>query len=400
MFEKLDDQEFVDLIFTSEDRLDLRYVEEAKQRAKVVVPLLCKVLQQERNYTAAVPAWWGVIHATYLLGILGEERALEALLAAGRFSKAYDIDWIWEALPEAYLRLGPSIVPRLKEYVAGHAKEWDDVTIESDGLWNFWEAHPERREDIEGFFLGLLEGEENDPTLNASVIADFALAGRRDLKPLFDEKFDRGEVDLDVFTRDNLEAFLEDQKSTPGYRKDLEGFYSTEAIEERQERWKEEDENAERRSLEQFLIEHHNRIGRNEKCPCGSGKKFKKCHLPWVEDELMRIRDEQERKEVLWQNLGAVRAERRAETEIRRLLASKGRTELFPLIRKQVIAFVTAQDEEVQARGFSGFFQQVLALLEFEGKEEVEQFMGSFQEYVNAVAHQYHGHPRGGAPTQ
>jgi len=23
------------------------------------------------------------------------------------------------------------------------------------------------------------------------------------------------------------------------------------------------------------------KIGRNEKCPCGSGRKYKKCHGPW-----------------------------------------------------------------------------------------------------------------------
>ena len=50
-------------------------------------------------------------------------------------------------------------------------------------------------------------------------------------------------------------------------------------------------------------MEHHNRIGRNEKCPCGSGKKFKKCHLPRVEDELMRKRDEEASEEMLWEDI-------------------------------------------------------------------------------------------------
>lgn len=26
------------------------------------------------------------------------------------------------------------------------------------------------------------------------------------------------------------------------------------------------------------LRQEHGKIGRNEKCPCGSGKKYKKCH--------------------------------------------------------------------------------------------------------------------------
>ncbi|MFC1935150.1 SEC-C metal-binding domain-containing protein [Chloroflexota bacterium] len=26
------------------------------------------------------------------------------------------------------------------------------------------------------------------------------------------------------------------------------------------------------------MHQRHGKIGRNEKCPCGSGKKYKKCH--------------------------------------------------------------------------------------------------------------------------
>lgn len=27
------------------------------------------------------------------------------------------------------------------------------------------------------------------------------------------------------------------------------------------------------------IVHEHRKIGRNEPCPCGSGKKFKKCHI-------------------------------------------------------------------------------------------------------------------------
>ena len=146
-------------------------------------------------------------------------------------------------------------------------------------------------------------------------------------------------------------------------------------------------------------MEHHNRIGRNEKCPCGSGKKFKKCHFPWVEDELMRRRDEEASEKILWENIGAIKAERRAETELRRFLAAKGQTELFPLIKEKVLEFVKAPDEEFRAKGFSDHIQEIFSLMEFEGTKEAEQFMNAFQEYLNAMTHQYEGHPRNGGMT-
>jgi uncharacterized protein YecA (UPF0149 family) len=32
--------------------------------------------------------------------------------------------------------------------------------------------------------------------------------------------------------------------------------------------------------MDDFLLENLNSISRNDPCPCGSGKAFKKCHLP------------------------------------------------------------------------------------------------------------------------
>lgn len=395
MFEKLDDQKFVNRLFTHEDRLDLKYVEEARRRAKSVVPLFCEILLQEKNYKRRGKAWWGVIHATFLLGILAEESAFDALLSSGKFSDVYDIDWIWEALPECYFRLGPAVIPRLKGHIAGHKLgEYDHVTFQIEGLWNFWEAFPNERQGIEEFLLTVLKTCKNDPALNANLIADFSQIGRLDLKPFFIEMFDRGEVDLEVLTRDDMEHFFEKMDRAPGFRKDLEKFYSREEIEKRQKRWKEEDERAERRVFENYLLENYKQIGRNDKCPCGSGKKYKKCHLPWVEDELIRMRDEEESEDILWENIGAIKAERRAESELRKFLTSKQQTELFPIIKGKVLELVKAQDEEFRAKGFSGYFQEIFSLLKFDKKEEAEHFMNALQEYLNAVAHQYQGHPR------
>ena len=217
MFEDLDDQTFVHHIFRSEDRLDLKYVEEAKRRAKSVAPLLSEVLLQEKNYKRRGKAWWGVIHATHLLGILGGESALSALLAASRFSNIYGIDWIWEALPESYLRLGPAITPRLEEHIEGHrTEEYEVISSEVEGLWNIWQVHPNRRQGIEDFFLKLLQSRGNTAAFNANVIADFALIGRTDLRPLFVQMFDRGEVDLEVLTREDMEHFLDNVNAPPG----------------------------------------------------------------------------------------------------------------------------------------------------------------------------------------
>ncbi len=50
MYQNLSDKEFLGLLFTSEGRLGMDYVEEAKTRRLVAIPFLCDVLTRESNY--------------------------------------------------------------------------------------------------------------------------------------------------------------------------------------------------------------------------------------------------------------------------------------------------------------------------------------------------------------
>ena len=64
-------------------------------------------------------------------------------------------------------------------------------------------------------------------------------------------------------------------------------FYAPEAIEERRRRWAEADAELERGegelvdaegdALDEPFVRAEPKVGRNDPCPCGSGKKYKKC---------------------------------------------------------------------------------------------------------------------------
>ena len=94
MYQNLSDKEFLGLIFTSERRLGMDYVEEAKTRRLVVIPFLRDVLTKESNYHFEDKRFWGVVHAVHILGILGDSRAFEAFISANKFSHKHAIDWI------------------------------------------------------------------------------------------------------------------------------------------------------------------------------------------------------------------------------------------------------------------------------------------------------------------
>ncbi len=224
MYQDLSDRKFVQLIFTSEGSLGLEYFEEARTRRSVVIPFLCDVLAKESNYRFEDKRFWGVIHAVHILGILEDLRAFEALLSASKFSRKYDIDWIWDALPECYLRLGNGAIPKLMSHIEASKYDSDLVGGEIFGLWNLWEAYPKEREEIEDFMLRVIKDPEAHPVTRVSLIADFAQLGRKNLKPLFEGFCERGEKGFDILTMEDLGYFFDSVHCPPTSHYGLEAF--------------------------------------------------------------------------------------------------------------------------------------------------------------------------------
>jgi hypothetical protein len=229
-----------------------------------------------------------------------------------------------------------------------------------------------------------------DPEIKGHIVADFAEIGRNDLRPLFDNLFDRGEIDLETVTPDDVEYFLKQDSKIPGFIMGIEKFYSKEAIDKRKERWKREEE----LDFLDFLLENYHKIGKNELCPCGSGKKFKKCHLPILEARKREIEPaeaEEERSEQLFENRLAISMEREAEMKIRQILSRYDKTHLFKEIKENVIRAIKAPSEEFLEKGMSYYLQPVLDKLEFLSEREVKEFLEHLRNYWNAISQLYKG---------
>jgi hypothetical protein len=120
-----------------------------------------------------------------------------------------------------------------------------------------------------------------------------AMLGMSDQKILVKKAFDRGFIDSHVLGFDDFEQDLKRGIECPGepWRPDdheytlfgdtideLSGWYCfTEQYNEDQERWRQQaDTNP---TFSQSYENPFKGVGRNDPCPCGSGKKFKKCCL-------------------------------------------------------------------------------------------------------------------------
>src|SRR6202022_2790303 len=121
-----------------------------------------------------------------------------------------------------------------------------------------------------------------------------AMLGLSDLKILVKKAFDRGFIDSHILGFDDFEQDLKRGIEHPGEPRrpndheytlfgdtidELSGWYCfTEQYNESQERWRQQaDTNP---ILSQPYENPFKGVGRNDPCPCGSGKKFKKCCLP------------------------------------------------------------------------------------------------------------------------
>ena len=394
---RLTDTAFVNLIFTSADRLGEDYVAEAEKRRHTVVPLLCRVLEDESNYEDdGTDRWWGTVHAVNILGILGDDRAMGALLTASEYSSKYDIEWIWDALAECYLRIGPAAVPPIREAIRKSVDEMGDrlFSCEMEGLWNIWEAYPDCRDEIEDFLLDILNTGSAPYEMVGDIIADFASIHRTDLKPFFEELYDAGEVDLDTLPREDMDYFYSEAPAAPGHRMDIRRFYSAEEIEKRRVRWEKTKAEWEKRDFESYMIDHLGRTGRNAPCPCGSGQKFKKCHLDWATERARKRKEEEDLQEPHRLAREAVSMERRSESDLRRFLARKGQTPMFERLQEAVQTALTDPKEKFLKKRFFGYFQPLFKEIEFRDEEELKWFTDTFMDYYNALSFSYRQYPR------
>jgi SEC-C motif len=289
----LENAELWQLLIRNEDRVPRNLIDECARRGEAILDLAANALESERFWTDDQTRGeaWIPVHAVMILGLMPDARA-GALLAAymRRIAGEDDLqDWLGGYWP-AFFRNKPAEQVALAKTIA------EDVSLH-------WFMRSE------AFDLAVAMAQAQGDTLLDSTlewVARFA----------FDEKEDETLQDLLVSTlldfarpryRARIEAFADEALVAAYDRDDVERiyaaggepprwtdrpdpwlFYSPEEIAARQRRWAEDEEleDLETGEDEEFVlppIETYVRaapkVGRNDPCPCGSGKKYKKCCL-------------------------------------------------------------------------------------------------------------------------
>ena len=229
------------------------------------------------NLDESDPLFWAAVHAWYVLGQLQVTKAVEPLLD---LHEQYPFDdYFYEEFPKVFALMGVSAIPKLKDYL------WDTKRTKiarSNVIPCLEELAKNHRQDCLALFNEFLQkADEKNSSLAGLVICALIQLSATESIEIIREAFKRGSVDISVpgDLEDVEIAFgLRIKRSTPKpnyhnhspeIRESLQALSHLAGL-----NVSERDDYPDSQPVRQ---EH--KIGRNDPCPCGSGKKFKKCCL-------------------------------------------------------------------------------------------------------------------------
>lgn len=281
------------------DRAPLALAEACVAHGEAMVEALRGMLDGDRASSGDEPGqWWLSLHAAFILGRIPSRSAGLLLVRLMRLMDERgdeDLqDWVAGDWPALFANKPESVLQAVRDLVTDTSLDWYircqgvDVLLDA-GL----RVGGQALEDIIDWAASLARDESDEWLLRisaASALLDFPRPRHRALLEAMAREDQRREAEngygfVGMYVEEDVDSAFALNKDEPNWRRrgDPWKFYSPDAIAARQQRWREEDARAEsdaaRWDAPTTYVRTTPRVGRNEPCPCGSGKKYKRCCL-------------------------------------------------------------------------------------------------------------------------
>jgi len=297
--------ELIDLLFKEEDRVTLEHARELMSRGEEAARPLREILANEDYwYEGQGGDHWIVVHAINILGGMRDEQSLPLLIEMVPHAYFSNHEGGIEVLPAALEQYGAKAVEAYMKFVSEYrGAYWDNPDFAhcrhtfSSALTRIALRDETVRARVADFIFGLFADPQEDDRIFLSFSAGHPIAldkapGKERGLQAVRAAYERGKIsqelngsfkDFTRMVRERRPSLFNDLKSG------LFDFYKPEEIEWRRkarEEHKEEDPyRPEAKPLvpvgytmaERGGMERTEKVGRNDPCPCGSGKKYKKC---------------------------------------------------------------------------------------------------------------------------
>ncbi|MGH9846679.1 MAG: SEC-C metal-binding domain-containing protein [Blastocatellia bacterium] len=318
--------ELIALLISEEDRVTREHILELAGRADAIEPLLDVVRNEYYWSVEGGGEVWIVMHAVTALCLSRDSAALPTLIELLPLPWKFHYDWLHTQLPAGLAQFGETAVEPLMDHIRQHQTDDDDTVTyhrsdAANALTRIALENHSVRERVLDFLCGVIDDpEEKDEEFLGFVLDDpVALDFERGMETAR-RAYERKAVDY--FVSGDFNSFaqaMEQRQGEPFWELTLDilDFYSPDSIAKRQARWKKEAEEqaewARRKEKEEAERARQNeekasalkssspppveaaripdgysqgesgglvrdeKVGRNDPCPCGSGKKYKKC---------------------------------------------------------------------------------------------------------------------------
>ena len=297
--------ELIELLFKEEDRVTPEHARELINRGEEAAQPLREILANEDYwYEGQGGDHWIVVHAINLLSAMRDERALPILLEMVPHAYFSNHDAAVEVLPAALAEYGATAVEPYTKFISEYRGAYRDNpdfghcrhTV-SAALTRIALKDEAVRARVTDFICGLFADPGEDDRIYLSVSAGHPIAldkepGKERGLQAVRAAYERGMINQEI--NGSFKEFAQVVKDRdPNLFNDLKSnlfdFYKPEEIKRRRKaREKQEAEKLYWPMANQMVpagyavsevggLQRTEKVGRNDPCPCGSGKKYKKC---------------------------------------------------------------------------------------------------------------------------
>ncbi len=293
--------ELIDIVIEHADRVPRNVIDECASRGEAMVEYLQLIhddgyLWQEEGSDGE---WWLRLHTAMILGLIPGEHAGLLLVELMRQMSIEDDDnlqdWLAGHWSTLFQNKPPTALLALRELSVDQTLDWYIRANAIDPVIDAAAVQGDAALDDALAWLAAVVADETqhwDVRLSGgSKLLDFP---RDQYRPLLENMASRQSGLGAWFSQGEVEQAYKQRTDTPEKKRIREQpwtFYEPKVIVARQQRWKDEDERARLREakglpdddepyyFEEPYVRQEPKTGRNDPCPCGSGKKYKKCCL-------------------------------------------------------------------------------------------------------------------------
>lgn len=269
--------------------IDRQILKEITKLGKKVIPdletVLTDIIKHSEDYAGQNDFnWYTPTHALHLLGELHAEQSLPKILEIFRQDADFLEFWFSDALNdemwEVIYKCGQNSLDLIETFLKDQSVWIYSRSAVSEGLKQIALHHQDKREIVIKIYKRVIKAikpyvkykgkpqEDNTKDIIGFYVCDLLDLAEPKLNKYLVNLFEEGVVETQIV---GPESIRED--SPLDYTKEIKSIYDRYGELERIYNHSPEPD------LQPILKVTYPKVGRNAPCPCGSGKKYKRCHI-------------------------------------------------------------------------------------------------------------------------